>query len=122
MSTLSTVMFYVMSPTCNTFFSSNTSVADPLYNDQSPVSSPSEESDSSEFERIEVDMIPPLSEIVNHAIHNAEDDEENKMDVAGARPISQMVRACMLLLVLFHVINLFLYRVFYTKIYQCALH
>ncbi|XP_071794548.1 uncharacterized protein [Asterias amurensis] len=64
--------------------------ADPLYNDQSPVSSPSEESDSSEFERIEVDMIPPLSEIVNHAIHNAEDDEENKMDVAGARPISQM--------------------------------
>lgn len=77
----------------NLKFSSHTSEADPHHNGQSPVSSLCEDSDTSEFEHIEVDMIPSLAEIENQAIHNAEDEEENKMDVAGARPIAQMVRA-----------------------------
>ena len=52
--------------------------------------SSSEESDTSEFERIEPDMIPIMKETRNQA--SDDEEEENKMDVAGARPVEELVR------------------------------
>ncbi|XP_022103014.1 uncharacterized protein LOC110985887 [Acanthaster planci] len=55
----------------------------PHHGNELHLSSVSEESDTSEFERIDPEMIPRVEEMDSHTVDSA---EENKMDVAGARP------------------------------------